>query len=188
MSQTRQTINVMVDLETLGLKPDAKVISIGAVVFDIEKDLGDEFYKEIDWENGSGTIDASTVKFWFSQAKKGNFPPLDSTTPEFIAVQGFWEFLSEVSGNFNKQVILWANGTDFDIPKIDRLFTHHHANEAFRYNAVRDYRTIAKVFGKYGLPPDKVDHHNAVADARWQARHLISILKNLKELGIEVNV
>jgi exodeoxyribonuclease VIII len=188
MSQTKPCINVMLDLETLGLKPEAKVLSIGAVVFDIDKGIGEEFYKEIALETSSGEVDMSTLKFWFDQAAKGSPPPINGQMHEFNAVQYFWEWLSEISRNFSDELVIWANGTDFDIPKITRLLDHHHANQTLRwkYSNVRDYRTIAKIFGAYGIQPDKINHHNALADVHWQAKHLSSILRTLRELGINV--
>lgn len=171
------TANVMIDLETLGIASDAKIISIGAVVFDVEKDLGDTFYIELDWNCG-GQIEANTVKFWMQQASKGNLPPMGNTVLS-MALSKFIDYLKTVSEN--KELIVWANGSDFDIPKLYHVFSLCNYAPPWKYNNVRDYRTVSKLFSEYGLKPEKIGHHNALADAKWQAIHLISILKNLKE-------
>jgi exodeoxyribonuclease VIII len=176
----------MVDLETLGIGPNAKVISIGAVIFDIEKDLGEEFYQEISWESGDGELEPGTVKFWMREAAKGNLPPMDGTDSLLVASRNFIGWLDDIAGS--KELILWANGTDFDIPKLDRIIGRYLiCSRRWKYNNVRDYRTVAKLFSEYGIKPERSNHHNALADAKWQAEHLISILRNLKET-VNVNI
>lgn len=174
------TVNVMVDLETLGTGPDAKVISIGAVIFDVEKELGDSFYQEISWEVSSGTMDVGTIKFWMDQSSKGNTPPMSSVAPEWQVVSDFRTWLKDIKGS--NDLTIWANGTDFDIPKLDRLLTLNNYLHLWKYNSVRDYRTVAKLFETYGEKPLRFGHHNALADAKWQATHLLSIARDLKEV------
>ena len=59
------SVNVMVDLETLGNGSESVIISIGAVEFDPETgELGREFYKVVDAQScvdAGLKIDASTV-------------------------------------------------------------------------------------------------------------------------------
>ena len=62
---------IMVDLETLGTAPGSVILSIGAVRFDVEKGLLDEFYVNIDVESSQRlglTIDGDTVMWWLKQS------------------------------------------------------------------------------------------------------------------------
>ena len=63
--------NVMLDLETMGLGPNAAIIAIGAVMFDPETmQLGSEFYRIINLESAvaaGGIMDAGTVMWWLEQ-------------------------------------------------------------------------------------------------------------------------
>ena len=58
--------DLMIDLETLGTKPNSVIISIGAVFFDIEKKtLGSTFYlplKVEDQVKRGRAMDISTIK------------------------------------------------------------------------------------------------------------------------------
>ena len=61
--------NLMIDLETLGTKPNSAILSIGAVYFD-KDGLGEEFYANVDLQDSIDSgfdIDASTVYWWLSQ-------------------------------------------------------------------------------------------------------------------------
>lgn len=169
----KSDINVMLDLETLGLGPDALVLSIGACVFDLEKGLGDRFYIEIDPKTSTGEVDIDTIKFWMKEATKGNLPPMDGIWCHEHAFTEFYNWLQRKCDFQLSNLIIWTNGTDFDIPKCK--------NPPWKYSNVRDARTIFKLFSEYGLKPLRQDHHNALADAEWQAVYLTSILKNLKE-------
>lgn len=176
----KTAIHVMIDTETLGLSPGAMMLSVGAVVFDIDKGLGKQFYMEIDPETYRGYIDMSTLRFWFDQAVKGNVPPLKGESHAGVVAELLYNWLNNCNGKDSK-LILWANGTDFDIPKLTRLLNRHSPDLPWKYNDVRDYRTVVKMFGAYGIKPDKTERHNALADAKWQALHLISIIKNVQE-------
>lgn len=177
---TKSHVNVMIDLETLGLKPDAMILSVGAVVFDVDRDLGEEFYMEIEPETYRGSIDISTLRFWFQQAAKGNLPPLDGANAAFRVAGELFQWLDSYNTE-TTELVLWANGTDFDIPKLTRLVNKHSTFLPWKYSNVRDYRTVAKLLGTFGEKPEKSGHHNALADAKWQAKHLISIAKNVNE-------
>jgi exodeoxyribonuclease VIII len=177
----KETIRVMVDTETLGVGASAIILSIGAVVFDYAKDLGDEFYVEIDPATYPGEIEIETMKFWMLQSAAGNPCPCEGKISLSHAWDMFHQWLLQISGPGSKRLELWANGTDFDIPKLYYAAESLGEEILWAYNDVRDYRTIAKEFGKYGERPEKVGHHNALSDAIWQAKHLISILGNLKE-------
>jgi DNA polymerase III epsilon subunit-like protein len=177
----KETIRVMVDTETLGLKADAIILAIGAVVWDIDRDLGDEFYVEIDPATYLGEIEIETMKFWMLQAAAGNPCPCEGTIGLSSAWAMFYNWLQKISDYGTKRLEIWSNGTDFDIPKLYYAAESLGEEILWAYNDVRDYRTIAKEFGKYGEKPEKACHHNALSDAIWQAKHLISILGNLKE-------
>lgn len=174
-------IHVMIDLETLGMNESAVVLSIGAVAFS-PSGLGDEFYIEINPDKYPGTVDLSTVQFWMEQERKGTKCPIYGTASMQEALIELGAYLSNLcQGQFGKLVI-WANGTDFDLPKLCYMHGKNNNVIPWTYNAVRDTRTIYKLFSVYGTKPDRAGHHNALADAKWQAEYLTSILKNLQEL------
>mgnify|MGYP006408929027 CR=1 FL=1 len=63
-------MHIMIDLETMGTRPDAPIISIGAVAFDANGPL-DSFYAGVNLGssvNSGAKIDASTVLWWMQQS------------------------------------------------------------------------------------------------------------------------
>ena len=63
-------MNLMIDIETLGVKTDAPVISIGACFFD-KDGIKEKFYAVLDVEQQIDSdlrkVDASTIKWWMGQ-------------------------------------------------------------------------------------------------------------------------
>lgn len=177
-------INIMIDTETLGMSESAIILSVGAVVFDIDRDLGDEFYMELDPEEYQGSIHMSTIKFWMDQETKC---PMKGISKPLDVILGLNYWIMEISKG--QEVQIWCNGTDFDIPKLTYMYGLKNTPLPWKYNSVRDYRTIAKLFGEYGNKPETIEKHNALEDAKWQAKHLISIVQSLKVSGLQcVNI
>ena len=180
-------INVMVDLETLGTSSNSVILSIGAVVFfpdELCLDLSVEqrqvseqtFYVEIDPNQGR-QIDISTLKWWFTQETKC---PINGQVQLGQALQDFVNWLAMVSeGDFDR-LIMWANGTDFDISLLGSAFAQFGAKPVWKYSNVRDYRTVVKMFGSEVEKPDGAVAHNALADAQWQVSYLQLIYKHLQ--------
>ena len=185
-------IHVMLDTETLGLEANAIILSIGAVTF-YEQDVdgwmfGEKFYTDIDPTKYPGAVDLSTIKFWMEQSAKGTACPMNGTDSLPEALDKFHSFLLRVCDNNPKRLVIWANGTDFDIPKISYAYKVCSAQVPWGYNSVRDARTVYKLYGDtYGLKLEKAGHHNALSDAIWQTEWLISIFKNLAEKDVYVD-
>ena len=167
----------MIDLETLGMKHDAMILSIGAVQFDLDGPLKDrELYIElVTYSRACNSIDPGTVKFWIEETKKGNPPPMSGTASPYYACCQLIDFM----GVLERDDELWVNGTDFDIPKLQHLFETNGATIPWKYNQVLDLRTLSKLF------PDVTwlvnEHkHNALSDARCQAQHAADILYRIE--------
>lgn len=181
--QKKPIVHIMVDLETFGVVASSAILSIGACTFDLDCHIPQQtFYRVLDIEKMNGTFDPSTIKFWLEQAFKGNMPPLDGTHSWHEAIKDFCDWVDTVSDG--AEPIIWANGSDFDLPKLDFLVLHLHGGTTkrhWKHNSVRDCRTIFKLFGDYGIKPADEKTHNAIEDAVWQAKYLVSIIKNVSE-------
>ena len=168
----------MIDLETLGLRQDAVILSIGAVRFDSDGPIpGEELYIELDTSSHAHcSIDPDTVKFWIEETKKGNPPPMEGTCSAYYACCQIIDFLS----GLEKEDEIWVNGTDFDIPKLQYLFETAGLCVPWAYHQVRDLRTLRKIFPHI---PSEVNpqKHNALSDARCQAQHAADILYHIEE-------
>lgn len=190
MSADTYNINVMVDLETLGTAPRSTILSIGAVEFNVTGVKPREFYQEINAQQPGRTIQISTLQWWMKQSIK---PPLcgDMSVEEAVRKFNYWclakkEQAKLVNRNDSilkdcePQIILWANGIDFDWGLLKEVMEDYSIPSAVKYNAVRDYRTLAtlhSIISRPEMPPDLA--HNALEDARAQALHCIELLKHV---------
>lgn len=172
-------IHVMVDVETLGLEANAIVLSIGACKFTLDG-IYEKFYSTINPETYPGAVDLSTIKWWMDQSAAGNKAPMDGSVALPNVIGLFHKFLLSNTQD-PKQLVIWANGTDFDIPKLNYAYKVCGAAVPWGYSAVRDCRTLFKTFPDYGDETVGEASHNALNDACWQATRLISIFKNMGE-------
>lgn len=178
-----QQIDVMFDLETLGVRTDSSVLSIGAVVFN-SYGLGQEFYVEINPEQPGRNIDINTIKWWQQQSIPmpiNGVVSLRDAFEDFLTNYLFGVSAIENTNNLitgNKKIILWCNGTDFDWGITRTVIDTYGIEHLIRYDSVRDYRTISKLFPD--IPkPKTVQKHNALEDAKYQALHAIDILNSI---------
>ena len=171
----------MIDLETLGLKHDAVILSIGAVRFDSDGPIpGEELYIELDTESQpEHRVDIDTLKWWMHQTSIGNPMPVHGKVKPHHACFQLFDFL----GIVEKEDEIWANGINFDMPKLEHLITTQGCYLPWKYHQVRDLRTLSKLFP--GIPCGVNEQkHNALCDARVQAQLAADILYSITESPI----
>lgn len=176
-------VHVMIDFETLGLRPNANVRSLGAVVFTPELASRAErddksFYAEItlDIPQKNRYIDLGTWKWWKTSA---GTPMPDGTALLHEAINSFDAWLKHICPNSN-ELILWSNGTDFDIPILYSLYHTFQLTPYWTYNNVRDYRTLRKLFPMMTSPEFIGTKHHAYDDAWNEANHCAEILSYIE--------
>lgn len=137
---------VMVDIETLSTSThNAVVLSIAAARFTLDQ-RGAKIEQTGLWvpdlhaqiAKGRGISDA-TMKWWRAQdddarAHWKDTPPI----PVIDALQGLGTFICDMD------TPIWSNGCCFDIGNLESLFAQWEMPVPWRYNAVRDARTIYK--------------------------------------------
>lgn len=176
--------DIMIDLETLGLGTNALILSIGAQVFDLEKQRSYSqrcFTINIDPENAQWhgqVIDASTVDWWMQQ---------DNTTRTLLrgqrqglvtALSQFGDWLSTFS-----PYLVWGNGSTFDISILEDAYKLVNFTVPWGFRDVRDMRTIIDIAARLGVDIPRVvprTAHNALADAIAQADWVITTFSALK--------
>lgn len=177
--------HVMVDLETLGNKPDSAFISIGAVRFNPltgEIDRDGAFYRRIDWDSAVKTrvkirsIEPSTIAWWLSQgdsARKEVLQPGENYTKVMGDFYAWWQ-------SFSIDMSIWGNGATFDVSILTDAFNH---NPPWKFWAARDVRTVVDM--AYGI----VDRnsvtfegtpHHALHDAIHQAKYVSAMVIALR--------
>ena len=178
--------NVMVDLETLGTLPGSIILSIGAVMFDPTRPphacLGEEFYRVVGiptCEAAGLTASADTLAWWEKQsegARKVLTEARDPTTSISLS-----KALDQLAAFLPEGVKVWSNGANFDQPLLDVAYSKFGKPAPWKYYNSRCYRTIIAAHpSEKALRPPTVLAHNALEDAKWQAKHLVNIAQALE--------
>lgn len=181
----------MIDVETLGDGPTSLILSIGAVEFNPNSDLiGEGFhcYLEIDSCLKAGlTVDASTICWWMTQSEEARniFNQQHQSLSLHTALYAFKQYIMGKSS----APIVWANGTNFDMPILENAFRKVGVATPWEYYNVRDYRTVKsalalELFEMLRVKPEV--KHDAYHDALAQAQTLQKIY--MFSQGREVDV
>nr|WP_318526653.1 3'-5' exoribonuclease [Escherichia coli] len=182
-STSRAGIHLMIDIETMGKNPNAAIISIGAIFFDPQTgDMGPEFSKTIDLDTAGGVIDRDVIKWWLKQSREAQSAILTDEIPLDDALLQLREFIDENSGEFFVQV--WGNGANFDNTILRRSYERQGIPCPWRYYNDRDVRTIVELgkaidFDARTAIPFEGERHNALDDARYQAKYVSAIWQKL---------
>ncbi|MEC9752782.1 3'-5' exoribonuclease [Escherichia coli] len=182
-STSRAGIHLMIDLETMGKNPDAPIISIGAIFFDPQTgDMGPEFSKTINLETAGGVIDRDAIKWWLKQSREAQSAIMTDEIPLDDALLQLREFIDENSGESFVQI--WGNGANFDNVILRRSYERQGIPCPWRYYHDRDVRTIVELgkaidFDARTAIPFEGERHNALDDARYQAKYVSAIWQKL---------
>ncbi len=173
---------VMLDLETMGNGPDAAIVAIGAVAFDIETATISPrgFYVRVDLESAigsGGVMDPSTVIWWLQQSDEARE---EITREDFerrplvSALLDFRHWLKAEAAGADSRV--WGNGAAFDNVILRRAYQRLPMEAPWTHWNDRCYRTIKGLYGRDIKIERRGTHHHALADAEAQAVHLLRML------------
>lgn len=199
------TVSLMIDFETLSLKDNAVLLSLGACAFDpATGEIVSTFYAAIDPRTQHGRdISASTVLWWLEQdeaARKKitqavkNTDALDAMldveTPEANELaenacipinHAAMAFIAYVESLGQENVECWSNGA-VDHTWLQSLMDYTGYKNPIKFWNQRDYRTMK------ALHPDVEctalgQLHNALDDAMRQAHHTVKIMQHAGLVG-----
>ncbi|EOQ0832187.1 3'-5' exoribonuclease [Escherichia coli] len=182
-STSRLWHHLMIDLETMGKNPDAPINALAGKFFDpATGEMGPEFSKTIDLETAGGVIDRDTIKWWLKQSREAQSAILTDEIPLDDALLQFREFIDENSGEFFVQV--WGNGANFDNVILRRSYERQGIPCPWRYTNDRDVRTMVALglvmdFDARSVITFEGERHNALHDARYQAKYVSAIWQKL---------
>jgi len=167
--------DVMIDLEPMGNGPQAAIVAIGAVGFDvIGGKLGESFYEVTDLSSSvdSGLeMDASTVIWWMKQGNEAREAICKGGEPLMIALLNITDWMRQ----FGEDVRVWGNGASFDNVILASAFRKSRLPVPWKFWNDRCYRTVKAMY-----PCIKMErvgtHHNALDDAKSQALHLMKMV------------
>lgn len=181
--------HLMVDLETMGKKPGAPIVSVGAVFFDPASGMtGAEYYQVINLESSmsfGARPDASTILWWLKQSPEARSAiVVDDTVGLVEALEQLLDFIAENAANGSKNVQLWGNGSSFDCSLLEAAFELADTPFPIPHWNYRDVRTVVELGKAVGLNARydilfEGEQHNALADARHQVKYVSAIWQRL---------
>jgi 3'-5' exoribonuclease-like protein len=162
----------MVDIETLAIHPHAKVTEIGAAGMSYTE--GHLNFFAHCWDR-SGEEQPATIKW----REENNLPwkNKNEALDLYAVLQDFSNWIKKSAGT--RTPIFWCKGTDFDAVILGNKFKWYQMEVPWKYNNIRDMRTLLSLFPEYQTPKDQVVHHG-LHDAIAQRNQVRSILKDMQ--------
>lgn len=174
--------DISFDLETLGCRHDAPIVSVGATAFNRDTgEIGNKFYVEVNIDDAIryGHVNGSTLCWWMRQSEEARRvftagdAVQDAKPPLATAMRQLSDFVL-IAGGPNVRV--WGNGATFDVTILEHALskTHSWAPLPWAFWNIRDMRTLIDTatelgFDKRSIAFDGVAH-NALDDSAHQAK------------------
>jgi hypothetical protein len=174
-------MDIMLDLETLGTKPDTVILTLGAVKFNPynQEMPGPGFYvrPNVDEQLGRGrSYNEDTLVWWNKQA--------EDVREEALGEEGRIS-VEQMLGDLNRFLVgvdnIWCQGPAFDIVILENIYYQYGWPCPWHHWRIRDSRTL---FGVHGDPREKnkAGLHNALEDCVSQAQ---GVQLTYARLGLE---
>ena len=171
-------MDIMLDIETLSTRPEAVVLTLGAVKFDpfaddVSTETGLYIRMDVDEQLALNRhVQQDTVDWWGRQS-------------EDVREEALGEHertgLNEVADQINRFLVgsnnIWCQGPAFDIVILENLYRQLNRPAPWLFWQIRDSRTL---FGVHGDPRNKnaTGAHNALIDCYYQARAVQQVYKS----------
>lgn len=171
----------MIDVEAMGKRSDAALVSIGAAFFNLhDYTIGPRFHRPIHLATSVSLgmkMYPDTVIWWLRQSDEArraisyNLLPIADVLDEFRA----W-----LNAHGRKQdVRTWGNSARFDMGILDTAYhlKDGYEQEPWAWNLETCFRTVRNMNAHVEYDPTQrtSTHHNAADDAVFQIEHLFKI-------------
>lgn len=171
--------HAMIDIETMGTKPDTPILSVAVATFDEIGHIGDTFHQFVTWETAftNRTPSPETICWWLEQndeARKALITDKEKFPLSTVLIN-LSIFLC-----FNYYV--WSNGATFDIAILENAYDQYNLSTPWHFRYVRDMRTIKmlKLIDADLYKPEIA--HDSLSDAKAQARYVSDALYTLETM------
>jgi len=172
--------HVMIDIETLGLRPDAIILAIAAVEFNLATgEIGRVFNITLDFISAlafNRSLDGDTLRFWLNQPKEVQDVVLLGENRFDKGMEHFSSFMQQ----FDEDTQIWSNGSNFDLVILKNAAAHL-GYLTWMYWQERDVRTLVSLNPSI---KDKADEfigsrHNQLHDCLHQIKYCTKIYQSL---------
>lgn len=172
----RTETNGMLDMETMGTRPGAKILSIACVPFLLTEYIT-PFYARINKDSYPLGFheDPETLRWWEQQSKEARDEAFSGTAHINVVLDSFSRWCDKLP---NDALLMWGNGADFDNALLAEAYAKLSLKAPWKFYNNRCYRTLKNLFPHIAYIKPRIAH-NALSDAQAQAFHAETILKAL---------
>jgi len=162
-------MDLMIDLETMGLSVNAAIIQIGAAMFDpYSKATGGQFTRNISLQSSlfnGGVMDTSTVQWWLNQPRGTQMTTESSCFPIHEVLEDLSNFIEAFEPEY-----IWANGAADDLPWLKAAYENARKIVPWKHYQAQDTRTLYRLAaaGGWDKPRRGSVAHVALDDAIGQ--------------------
>ncbi len=182
--------HIMLDIETLGLRPGAPVLSIAAVAFCPHTGGAQAaLYDCIDPELAKAAadfVDPEVEAWWAEQDQEAAAEAFSGTRSPEEAVLELANFVSRFP---NAKV--WGNGATFDVSILEHWIrsVEGEAAIAWQFWNIRDVRTVKDLIpglaNRESFDRETMIPHHALHDAMFQVRYVSAVIVAIEALCFE---
>lgn len=173
-------MHVMLDLETFGDSPQAVIVQIAAVAFELRS--GGKVYDTkafnvyVDPQscaNAGLTYDGDTMLWWLEQNDAARKTLVRNVREQGLELHMALDALNKwpeqvLDTNWASIEGVWANGAPFDAPIIETAYRRYNERSPWSFRKVYDQRTAYLLLGGKPDIPDMGTGHDAKDDCIYQ--------------------
>ena len=169
--------HIMVDLETLSTRYNARILAIGAVKFDADRKVYDKFYQAVKTPRAQDDgfhVSSDTLNWWNRQDEEARKVFTDPNAVEMVsALKAFGNWVLATDEDV-KNIRMWGNGASFDNVILSTAYEICALPKPWMFWNDRCYRTMKSLNRTVGITRMGT-YHNALDDAESQAIHLLAM-------------
>ncbi len=184
-------MHVMIDLETLGTRPDGAILQIGAVLFEAKSGgrllNGKGFNEYVLLQDGNGTIDHDTVRFWLGEKSAPRMSAgmqramnLNATLKDVLQRFNRWPHDTCDIGWEGIEGV-WALPSNFDLSVLKSAYHRLGLEPPWHRSRTRCAKTLFELVGYPDIDWTGLTHHDAMDDAIGQAMGVQKAMEAFKQ-------
>ena len=187
-----RAVHIMLDIETLDTRLDARVSEIGAAVVTIDKGvatLEETMQINVDWlQQGERSIAKDTLNFHVRTGTVNRLFNLSERIGVYRSLNYLCDMYDVYKGHYETDtpVYTWCKSTPFDIGILKHLFDDNNFTIPWSYRNVEELRTLKRVVDLQNTFSKNLSHakikngaHIAENDALFQVWQLCYLLNEL---------
>lgn len=181
--------NIMLDIETMAACPNAAIVSVAAVPFDLKTNqTGKPFHEIVDIQSCIDlglSVSGSAIAFWARQKDEIRKQLTDKGKNITHVLFEFRKYMQDLNG---KSIKIWAMSPQFDMVILGNAYNKLRQDNPWHYRNERDVRTISSfdpsIRERMEKENNKEGLHDPLMDCFFQIDLLRAFYKRFEEDGL----